>query len=133
MDEAEARALEQAMDVLVRAYGETHRFTATDLCDCHRIWLDGIYEWVGHYRRVNVGGDSLPFAAAAQVPTLTVGFLAQDAPLYASFSVGDHLRLGERCNPGWDREFADRRVADLGLARGQRRAVCRGVSVRSWH
>lgn len=28
MDEAEARALEQAMDVLVRSYGETHRFTA---------------------------------------------------------------------------------------------------------
>lgn len=26
MDEAEARALEQAMDVLVRAYGEVHRF-----------------------------------------------------------------------------------------------------------
>jgi cell filamentation protein len=28
MDEAEARALEQAMDVLIRAHGETHRFTA---------------------------------------------------------------------------------------------------------
>ena len=39
MDEAEARALEQAMDVLVRAYSETHRFTATDLCNCHRTWL----------------------------------------------------------------------------------------------
>lgn len=70
MDEAEARALEQAMDVLVRAYGETHRFTATDLRDCHRIWLGGIYEWVGHYRRVNVSKDGFPFAAAAQVPTL---------------------------------------------------------------
>jgi cell filamentation protein len=70
MDEAEARALEQAMDVLVRAYGETHRFTATDLCDCHRIWLGGIYEWVGHYRRVNVSKDGFPFAAAAQVTTL---------------------------------------------------------------
>lgn len=70
MDEAEARALEQAMDVLVRAYGETHRFTATDLCDCHRIWLGGIYEWVGHYWRVNVSKDGFPFAAAAQVPTL---------------------------------------------------------------
>jgi cell filamentation protein len=70
MDEAEARALEQAMDVLVRAYGETHRFTATDLCDCHRIWLGGISEWVGHYRRVNVSKDGFPFAAAAQVPTL---------------------------------------------------------------
>ena len=31
MDEAEARALEQAMDILIRNYSETHRFTAADL------------------------------------------------------------------------------------------------------
>jgi len=70
MDEAEARALEQAMDVLVRAYSETHRFTATDLCDCHRTWLGNIYEWAGRYRRVNVSKDGFPFAAAAHVSVL---------------------------------------------------------------
>ncbi|MBI5314733.1 MAG: Fic family protein [Nitrospirae bacterium] len=70
MDNAEARALEHAMDVLVRAYDETHRFMATDLCDCHRTWLGSIYEWAGCYRRVNVSKDGFPFAAAAQVPTL---------------------------------------------------------------
>lgn len=70
MDETEARALEQAMDILVRAYSETHRFTATDLCDCHRIWLGEIYEWAGDYRRVNVSKDGFPFAAAGQVPAL---------------------------------------------------------------
>ena len=70
MDEAEARALEHAMDVLVRAYGETHRFTATDLCGCHRTWLGDIYEWAGHYRLVNVSKDGFAFAAAAQVPAL---------------------------------------------------------------
>lgn len=67
MDEAEARALEQAMDALVRAYGETHRFTARDLCDGHRTWLGNIYEWAGHYRRVNVSKDGFPFAAAVHV------------------------------------------------------------------
>jgi cell filamentation protein len=70
MDEAEARALEQAMDVLVRAYGETHRFTATDLCDWHRTWLGSIYQWAGCYRRVNVSRDGFPFASAAQIPVL---------------------------------------------------------------
>ena len=70
MDEAEASALERAMDGLVRTYGETHRFTSADLCDCHRIWLRDIYEWAGHYRRVNVSKDGFPFAAAAQVPAL---------------------------------------------------------------
>jgi cell filamentation protein len=70
MDEVEARALEQAMDALVRTCGETHRFTATDLCDWHRAWLGDIYEWAGHYRRVNVSKDGFPFAAAAQVSAL---------------------------------------------------------------
>lgn len=70
MDAAEARALEQAMDVLVRTYDETHRFTATDLRDCHRIWLGDLYEWAGHYRQVNVSKDGFPFASAAQVPAL---------------------------------------------------------------
>lgn len=74
MDAIEARALEQAMDVLVRTYGETHRFTATDLCDCHRTWLGGIYEWAGCYRQVNVSKDGFPFAAAAQVPALMEQF-----------------------------------------------------------
>ena len=70
MDATEARALEQAMDVLVRTYDETHRFTATDLCDCHRTWLGDIYEWAGHYRQVNVSKDGFPFAVAMQVPAL---------------------------------------------------------------
>ena len=70
MDATEARALEQAMDVLVRTYDETHRFTATDLCDCHRTWLGDIYEWAGHHRQVIVSKDGFPFAAAMQVPAL---------------------------------------------------------------
>lgn len=70
MDLAEARTLERAMDVLVRTYGETHRFTAADLCECHRLWLGDIYEWAGRYRQVNVSKDGFPFAAAAQVPAL---------------------------------------------------------------
>ena len=60
MDDAEASGLERAMDVLIRTYGETHRFTATDLCDCHRIWLGNIYEWAGHFRRVNVAKTVSP-------------------------------------------------------------------------
>ena len=62
--------------------------------------------------------DGRPGACPDQLAR--VGFLAQDSPVYGSFSVGDHLRLGERCNPGWDREFADFRIAKLGLDQGQR-------------
>jgi cell filamentation protein len=70
MDTVEARALERAMDMLVRTYGESHRFTASDIRECHRIWLGDIYDWAGQYRRVNVSKDGFPFAAAAQVPSL---------------------------------------------------------------
>ena len=74
MDATEARALEQAMDLLLRTYDERHLFTATDLCDCNRTWLGDIYEWAGHYRRVNVSKDGFPFAAATQVPALMEQF-----------------------------------------------------------
>jgi ABC-2 type transport system ATP-binding protein len=44
-----------------------------------------------------------------------VGFLAQDAPVYSSLSVADHLRLGARLNANWNAEFAKARVDEIGL------------------
>jgi ABC-2 type transport system ATP-binding protein len=49
-----------------------------------------------------------------------VGFLAQDAPVYRSLTVAEHLVLGERLNPGWDRVLAKDRIARLGLDPSQR-------------
>src|SRR6516225_8776340 len=49
-----------------------------------------------------------------------VGFVAQDTPTYAALSVADHLRLGERMNPGWDAGLARDRIAGLGLDFGQK-------------
>ena len=49
-----------------------------------------------------------------------VGFVAQDTPTYSSLTVGDHLQMGARLNPGWDRALADRRIDELGLDRSQR-------------
>ena len=70
MDDAEAFALENAMDNLVRNFDDTHRFTAADICTFHKVWLDEIYEWAGKYRQVNISKDGFPFAAAAHVPSL---------------------------------------------------------------
>ncbi|TKK87150.1 ABC transporter ATP-binding protein [Herbidospora galbida] len=44
-----------------------------------------------------------------------VGFVAQDTPVYAGLSVGDHLTLGARLNPTWDARLAEDRIAQLGL------------------
>ena len=49
-----------------------------------------------------------------------IGFLAQDAPVYSSLTVAEHLRLGARLNPGWDHDLATRRVESLGLPLTQR-------------
>jgi ABC-2 type transport system ATP-binding protein len=44
-----------------------------------------------------------------------VGFVAQDTPVYAGLTVADHLTLGEKLNPGWDRAIARRRIEQTGL------------------
>ena len=49
-----------------------------------------------------------------------VGLLAQDAPLYGSFTVADHLELGARLNPSWDMAAAEARIAKVGLDRQQK-------------
>jgi ABC-2 type transport system ATP-binding protein len=44
-----------------------------------------------------------------------VGFVAQDTPTYANLSVADHLRFGDWCNDGFDRDGATRRIESIGL------------------
>ena len=58
-----------------------------------------------------IGGQ--PAASAAQLAR--VGFVAQNTPAYAAFSIADHLRLGAHLNPGWDAELAADRIRRLGL------------------
>ena len=44
-----------------------------------------------------------------------VGFVAQEHPLYAGFTVAETLKLGRKLNSTWDDEIARRRVEALGL------------------
>jgi len=61
-------------------------------------------------------------AKPAEGPTQLglVGFVAQDTPTYSGLSVAEHLELGARLNPGWDRDAAERRIEQLGLDPQQR-------------
>ena len=74
MDVAEANALVETVDRLVRLYDEEHRFTASDICEFHRVWLNGIYAWAGEYRLVNVSKGDFMFAVAGRVPALMAEF-----------------------------------------------------------
>ena len=65
-----------------------------------------------------------PGAGPAQLAR--VGYLAQDAPVYAGLSVADHLKLGAHLNPGWDAELARARIKRLDLDPGQKAGALSG-------
>jgi len=59
-----------------------------------------------------------PARSAAQLAR--VGFVSQDTSVYPWLSVGDHLRLGEHCNPAWDGASARARIDEVGISLRQR-------------
>ncbi len=59
-----------------------------------------------------------PAADAAHLAR--VGFVAQDTPVYGSFTVAEHLRMGAELNPSWDQGLAERRIAQAGLNPSQK-------------
>jgi ABC-2 type transport system ATP-binding protein len=59
-------------------------------------------------------------AAGTPVQLGRIGFVAQEAPMYATLTVADHLRMGAHLNPRWDRSLAENRIVRLGLDLGQR-------------
>jgi ABC-2 type transport system ATP-binding protein len=67
---------------------------------------------------------SPPAARPAQLAR--VGYLAQDAPVYAGLSVADHLRLGAHLNPGWDADLARGRIERLDLDLRQKAGTLSG-------
>jgi ABC-2 type transport system ATP-binding protein len=64
--------------------------------------------------------------AAGPQQLARVGYLAQDAPVYTGLSVGDHLRLGARLNPGWDQALAHGRAERLKLKLKQKAGTLSG-------
>jgi ABC-2 type transport system ATP-binding protein len=59
-----------------------------------------------------------PAAGPAQLAK--VGYVAQETPTYPGLSVADHLELGARLNPRWDRALARTRIERLGLDPSQK-------------
>ncbi len=95
-----------------------------------------------------LAGLSSPTAGAARVlgrpPEQAVGFLAsigylaQDAPLYERLSANEHIEFGRRLNERWDQELIRRRLAALRipcdqpvgtLSGGQRAQVALGLAL----
>jgi ABC-2 type transport system ATP-binding protein len=49
-----------------------------------------------------------------------VGFVGQDAPIYAGQTVAQHLKMGSYLCANWDQELADARIAQLEIDPGQK-------------
>ena len=60
-----------------------------------------------------------------------VGFVAQDTPTYAGFSISDHLRFGVWMNSSWDVELANERILRLGLDLRQKAGELSGGQQRA--
>lgn len=86
MDEIEKEEQLRATENLVDIYDVSHRFTAGDICNIHKIWLEKIYAWAGRYRQVNVSKGDFTFAAAAQVPKLMSEFEKKELREYTPCS-----------------------------------------------
>jgi ABC-2 type transport system ATP-binding protein len=69
-----------------------------------------------------LGGQ--PASGPAQLAL--VGYLAQQAPVYAGLSVAEHLALGARLNPGWDGALARLRIERLEMNPDQRAGTLSG-------
>ncbi len=88
MDAVESKELVRTVEKLIRVYDENHRFNALDLCNMHKEWLGRIYEWAGHYRRVNLAKGGFTFAAAHVIPPLMAEFEERCLAVYTPCRMG---------------------------------------------
>ena len=74
MDRLEKDEYIRAFKEISTLFDKDHRFTASEICKIHKIWLGNIYEWAGKYRQVKLSKGEFNFAFPGQVPKLMDDF-----------------------------------------------------------
>ena len=64
-------------------YDQDYQFTSAGICEMHKVWLGGIYEWAGKYRQVNISKGGFFFAAAKQIPQLMELFERENLQVFS--------------------------------------------------
>jgi len=82
MDKVEGSELLRTFKRFISVYDENHRFGTANICNMHKEWLGGIYDWAGRYRQVNLTKGGFTFAAAHLIPALMIDFEHQCLALY---------------------------------------------------
>ena len=70
MERLETKWLVRITKEVIKHYDRNHRFTATDICYMHSLWLGPIYAWAGRYRQVKVNKTGFLFANPEFIPQL---------------------------------------------------------------
>src|SRR3990172_3730694 len=65
MDKSEKKEQLHAMDELTDLFNRDYRFTASDICKMHKMWLGNIYEWAGKNRQGKGGKNAGYFNGSA--------------------------------------------------------------------
>jgi cell filamentation protein len=74
LERAEREALIAAYDQAALTYSEAHRFTADDVRALHRLFLGGIFDWAGTYRRIDLISGDIRWCHAAHIETAMAEF-----------------------------------------------------------
>jgi cell filamentation protein len=90
MEALEEQELGRTELELLKIFGESHQFTADDICNIHELWLGDIYPFAGRYRTVNMAKGDFLFAQSGRIADLMVklerDFLAKYTPCSSSDS-----------------------------------------------
>lgn len=74
IDRVETELLFEITDQLLDELDKNHCFSADDIMQIHRRWLESLYEWAGLYRQVMMSKGNFMFAAPTHIPKLMVDF-----------------------------------------------------------
>ena len=74
MSRRETRELLNTTEALIKNVRQDQQFTSETICQIHRMWMESIYAWAGHYRQVNMSKGGFPFASPAFIPKLMAEF-----------------------------------------------------------
>ncbi len=95
MEIAETAELWFAEEKLFEKVGQNQSFTAQDIYDMHRLWLEKIYPWAGKERQVNVSKDGFNFAMARTISSLMVEFERKQLARYTPCRFTDHRDIAQ--------------------------------------
>jgi cell filamentation protein len=79
---AETTALWRVQEKFIEETAVDQSFTAQDIREMHRQWLDCIYSWAGMYRQVNISKGGFQFATAHAIPIMMDAFEREQLQKY---------------------------------------------------